>query len=203
MAYQFLTMNSNQPCRGLLSLPGEIRNRIYFYVLHDDWPYIPYRFHQHGQPQPGVTCVSRQLRTESLSIYYAVNSFSLCLERPEGRHAFIDWTMRAGEQIYRHLRSLSLCLPASAHTDSAPVCLALELNPPRSEVIIYPQWDDPATLRGSKVEELAQEMAAESRRKWLDGTDLVVFVKQLIPMVESDDWKVKESLPKRITTVPL
>lgn len=67
----------------LLSLPAELRNRIYAYALVQG-PYIyievddpTQRYYGCGQggEQPGLTRTCRQIRNESLHLFYELNTF--------------------------------------------------------------------------------------------------------------------------------
>ena len=69
----------------LLSLPPEIRNIIYRYALVDGkMIYIRYPHNLTGAP--GVLQVNRQLRSETVDIYYKENTFNFYIHHysPEG-----------------------------------------------------------------------------------------------------------------------
>lgn len=70
-----------------LALPAELRNRIYEFALIKDDPIevVLWRPCSNGAP-PALTQTSRQIRSESLPIFYGLNTFRLDAE---------DWFNRA------------------------------------------------------------------------------------------------------------
>lgn len=67
---------ADAPKQTLLSLPPEMRNRIYRYVLLETEP-IRTTPSRTPPPQPGLLSTCRQIRKESLDIYYQENKFKI------------------------------------------------------------------------------------------------------------------------------
>lgn len=66
------------PKTGLLDLPAELRNTIWEYALVRTGPIrsmLPLASRPHAFQQPSLTAVSRQIRAETLPIFYHANSF--------------------------------------------------------------------------------------------------------------------------------
>jgi hypothetical protein len=73
MASALTEQQSDSLQQEFLTLPAEIRNIIYRYVLHEDYIYA---FDGTLPPsQPGLLQVNRQLRKEASEIYYKENIF--------------------------------------------------------------------------------------------------------------------------------
>lgn len=83
----------------LLSLPPELRNRIYEYVVtSEDCLLIPSICKHRDLPsaeQPGLTRVNRQLRKESLAMFYTQNIFTAHIHRCDFGF-LIDWMNSIG-----------------------------------------------------------------------------------------------------------
>ncbi|TKA68743.1 hypothetical protein B0A49_07667 [Cryomyces minteri] len=116
-----------------LKLPTELRNKIYGHVLvfrppralHDivvdharDFGGVP------TQPvlcQPALTRACKQIREESLSVYYGLNEFSAELGARNPRHDALAWLARIGNANCRLVRDLTIHVSApvtSAYFDS-------------------------------------------------------------------------------------
>lgn len=78
---------------GLLQLPPEIRDVIYEFALTSDHPVVTFRLDTYQQDsyqeatQPPLTRVSRQVRQESLPIYFDCNEFILHAEGSKVQNA--------------------------------------------------------------------------------------------------------------------
>ncbi|CAK4032274.1 Hypothetical predicted protein [Lecanosticta acicola] len=98
---------SRKPPSRLLNLPAEIRNLIFEYAVTSQKTVVTFR-PDHFQrdsftaaTQPPLTRVSRQVRSESLPIYYECNDFVLHTESPKADDALIWLTCN-----WLHLRKL-------------------------------------------------------------------------------------------------
>jgi len=101
----------------LLDLPPELRNTVYELTLVSETPIKPLEDRQ----QPAISNLCRQIRAESLPVYYSVNSFVLenfhypcnymkdklhgrCSCTKHGRYA--DWLAAIGYTNLRHMQTL-------------------------------------------------------------------------------------------------
>jgi len=79
------TLAAASRCR-LLELPAEIRDAIYRFALTAEKPVVTFRLDDYQRDsyeqavQPALTQVSRQVRQESLPVYFASNTFVLHTE---------------------------------------------------------------------------------------------------------------------------
>jgi hypothetical protein len=75
-------LNPKKRCR-LLELPAELRDAIYEFALTSSKPTVTFQLDKYQKDsyaqaiQPALTRVSRQIRAESLPVYYACNDFIL------------------------------------------------------------------------------------------------------------------------------
>ncbi|KAF2769622.1 hypothetical protein EJ03DRAFT_327227 [Teratosphaeria nubilosa] len=74
----------------LMTLPAELRNNIYEFVLRE---IRILHVHDKDFQEPALLCVSKEIRSEALPLYYGINNFSIYLnlgdERNIGR--LVDW----------------------------------------------------------------------------------------------------------------
>lgn len=83
-----LRSNSRKSRLSLLGLPGEIRDLIYELALISEKPTVAFCLDEYQldgyqeATQPPLTRVNRQIRQESLLIFYEVNKFILRTEEP-------------------------------------------------------------------------------------------------------------------------
>lgn len=82
------TSNAPPPGNILDELPGELRNRIFQYVVVSDKPIdiISWRVPKRNRditPQPAIARTCKAFRHEALSIYYAENSFNITNRRSQ------------------------------------------------------------------------------------------------------------------------
>ena len=59
-----------------LDLPKELRNDIYFRVIRQGCVFVIYHYDPVPLREPAIAAVCRQVRTESLSIFYGNNTFT-------------------------------------------------------------------------------------------------------------------------------
>ena len=73
----------------LFELPRELRDLIYDLALHSDKPLVTFRVDDYQREsyveaiQPGLTRISRQVRKESLPVFYSTNAFILHSDEPK------------------------------------------------------------------------------------------------------------------------
>ncbi|KAK5687719.1 hypothetical protein LTS10_001859 [Elasticomyces elasticus] len=109
-----------------MELPAEIRNRIHEYTVshYQKWTLAPGVQDDeigftgwsdgHAAVQPAITKVSRQLRGETLQMFYATNRFVLDLEDiadvelVQGTFSAIKWLMAIGTVNAAHIKDLKL-----------------------------------------------------------------------------------------------
>lgn len=84
---------------GFLSLPAELRNRIYDNVL-------PHATDIYPQPEPALLQATRLIRSETLPMYYGANVFCLCMHSRHARDECLRWWDRLGAKaaLVRRLR---------------------------------------------------------------------------------------------------
>lgn len=124
------------PASPLLSLPAELRALIFQYAVTtpSDNPVVTYRLGTYERDgyseavQPPLTCVSRQLRRESLPLFYECNDFVLHSEAPRASDTRA-W-LRSSAPYLRDLRCLSIWIRyvALTHNRTAPsgaICVTL------------------------------------------------------------------------------
>lgn len=101
----------SMPPSRLLTLPAEIRSLIFEYAVTFDKTAVTFRLDTYQQDcysqavQPPLTKVSRQVRFESLPIYYECNDFILHSEAPKAEDA-LKW-LRCNHAYLGTLRRLS------------------------------------------------------------------------------------------------
>ena len=81
----------------LLELPGELRNRIYGYVLVDD--IIKLDSTGHTEPELLHTC--KQVRKEAIRIYYAENRFEILVPDYDSS-LLLQWSRKAVQLALDH-----------------------------------------------------------------------------------------------------
>lgn len=102
----------------LLSLPPEIRNRIYEYAVVE-LPCVEIHLRQHQEPcghggeQPALTRTCRQIRNESLGLFYELNAFCIRAGPDRPRYlgpirSYLDKVKKAQIQIFDHPVSILL-----------------------------------------------------------------------------------------------
>ena len=86
MDWPFRTLSYSKPCFRLLDLPQEIRDLIYEFALTSIKSVVAFRLDEYQRPsyqeaiQPPLTRSSRQIRRESLPVFYDCNDIVLHTE---------------------------------------------------------------------------------------------------------------------------
>ncbi|KAM3418741.1 hypothetical protein BST61_g4715 [Cercospora zeina] len=122
------TSNANMPpddvCH-LFELPAELRNRIYELVIPSN---TIVEIRRGCQNQPGITRASRQLRTETLPMFYdrTIVKFGLVKEREyQAARSWIKTAARAGTlNAFKQFRFVT--------TDTYPVTIVLRMAEDKS-----------------------------------------------------------------------
>ncbi|KAK5721187.1 hypothetical protein LTR17_014828 [Elasticomyces elasticus] len=105
-----------------MDLPPELRNRIHEYTVQSHercWEettdiHICYDFQIFAALQPAITKVSRQLRRETLAMFYATNSFVVELDRlntdeqTTGKFPAISWLGTIGAVNRAHIKNFTI-----------------------------------------------------------------------------------------------
>ncbi|KAK3046666.1 hypothetical protein LTR09_011880 [Extremus antarcticus] len=110
-------MATTSPLNRLFALPRELRDQIYTYVVTPKFtPVTPAKYvrcpwFDHtiraNYIQPAICRASRQLRLETLPIYYSSHIFSIDLYRSNRANATF-WLTKIGDENARHLQRLEL-----------------------------------------------------------------------------------------------
>lgn len=99
---------------GLLELPKELRDHIFSYILIKPQNTITMLSNSHcfqsevSASQPTISKVNKQLRAETLPIFYSSNTFLAELSDPEDLTTAKNWLAALGDRNIRHLRHLIL-----------------------------------------------------------------------------------------------
>lgn len=99
---------------GLLDLPKELRDAIFSHILLKPQNTITMLSNSHcfrsevSAAQPTISQVSRQLRAETLPVFYGSNRFLAELGDPEDLDTAKNWLGAIGDQNVRFLRHLVL-----------------------------------------------------------------------------------------------
>lgn len=93
----------------LLDLPAEIREYIFEFALVSEKPVVTFRLDNYQREsyreatQPALTRVSRQIRQESLQVFYRVNCFIFHTEEPRF-HESLKWARQHERMLAKMLR---------------------------------------------------------------------------------------------------
>ena len=110
-------MDSHKPSTGLLLLPPELRDEIYQYIIIKPKNVITMIWCNNSfqsknfalsAAQPTLTRVNKQIRAETLPVFYNSNLFSAELSVSEDVAVAKSWLDAIGETNIRNLRSLAL-----------------------------------------------------------------------------------------------
>ncbi|KAI6869251.1 hypothetical protein KC338_g3587 [Hortaea werneckii] len=159
----------------LLSLPGELRNRIWRLLVVREEPILAFAAAgslQHRVVVPRLAHTGRSIRHEILSIYYSENSF---IYEWTGRFNPVKHRMKIQQwlrTVLPYVRDISGSVDCSASEGGKPTCEACYLasretgtRPPAKEdrciEAAGKRWDDEAVKQ--VVEKTAQERAAKSK----------------------------------------
>ncbi|KAK8121851.1 hypothetical protein PG984_010521 [Apiospora sp. TS-2023a] len=123
-----------------LDLPPEIRNEIYYFALGEHQtssePYGPTTCT--ALAPPALTRTNRQIRNETLGLYYSQNRFSFKLPLPGGQDAFQRWCAAMGPHLPFIGKSISFTYanavgPRHYPTTSLSYTIGFELCSDRAE----------------------------------------------------------------------
>lgn len=100
----------SEPQLGLFKLPAELREAIFKLVVISKDPFCTHRLDERNKSwlqiacPPAITRVSRQIRSESLPLYYSCNRFKIRTEGPKF-HEASEWLECIGKHVnaLRHL----------------------------------------------------------------------------------------------------
>ena len=108
-------MDTPKPSRGLLDLPPELRDQIYEYLVlkqRNTITMLP-NYGSFQSPvsaaQPAICCVNRQIRAETLPMFYSNNLFLAEVSDSTDLAIAKNWLVVIGDENIRHLRRLALC----------------------------------------------------------------------------------------------
>ncbi|KAK7914057.1 hypothetical protein PG985_011760 [Apiospora marii] len=100
---------ADQDTFGFLDLPPELRNKIYYLALGEyetsSDPYGPTTCT--ALAPPALTRTNRQIRKETLGLYYSQNRFSFKLPFPGGPDAFERWCTMMGPHLQLVTRGIT------------------------------------------------------------------------------------------------
>ncbi|KAF2802378.1 uncharacterized protein BDZ99DRAFT_202143 [Mytilinidion resinicola] len=105
-----------------LSLPSELRNKIYEEVLMDQEPIDPWALPYPFQPLTmELLRVNKTIHREASSLLYAQNRFDLTVHSPELVDSFLD---KIGRNNASHIRHICISFPEVRYLDLHDVTLA-------------------------------------------------------------------------------
>jgi hypothetical protein len=108
-------MSTSGERAGLLDLPQELRDQIYGYLMLKQKTHITMLPHYScsqslvSAAQPALCYVNKQIRTETLPIFYSSNLFLAELSDDTDLAVAKNWLAAIGNENLRHLRRLALC----------------------------------------------------------------------------------------------
>lgn len=102
---------------GFLQLAGELRNRIYEFTVTANG-FVEFRRNKWA-PQPGITRVCRQLRKESLPIYYSTKSFVHFVDK-SNIEGIYRWLRRIGRDYLKTITVLHIRCDDLYHINNQP-----------------------------------------------------------------------------------
>lgn len=187
MDWPFTTYTRPQRCR-LLELPPELRELIFEYTLSSENPLVSFKLDEwqqvsyHEATQPPLTRANRQIRNESLPIFYGTNE--IVLHTDGSKHDDTSAWLKCIERHLLKLTRLSLWVRYVTLTNMRPLASgAIRLRLKR-------------TKRGS------EEWCVEDGWRWITTTpppssvegDGKFLVRLLGEMVEDPgyDWQAAE-----------
>lgn len=164
-----------------LDLPPEIRNRIYALIPHQAW--LSVNSAPAKLKQPALAAVNRQLRAESLAVFYSQNKFVLDLRGWKDEsypklwtpaRIFAAWILAIGDVNAGRLRSLTVfaanfrvVVAIEGDGESVPVRMGfkLRLNEPQPNMEDRMESPYPFEVAGQRVES-ALRVAIAEMEKW-------------------------------------
>jgi hypothetical protein len=108
-------MSNQTSPTGLLKLPQELRDQIYGYVMLKQKATVTMLAHYNtfqspiSAAQPALCCVNKQIRTETLPIFYNSNLFFAEVSDADDLAIAKNWLSAIGDENIRHIHRLSLC----------------------------------------------------------------------------------------------
>lgn len=101
--------------KGLFKLPQELRDQIYGYVLLKSHATITMLPHYNSAQslisaaQPALCCANKQLRAETLPVFYNINLFLAEISDEEDLNVAKNWIDTIGDENLGHVHRLALC----------------------------------------------------------------------------------------------
>ena len=150
MEWPVRTLSYSRPRRScLLELPAEIREAIFEFALMSEKPLVTFRLDAYQRDdyqeasQPALTRVNRQIRLESLPVFYNSNNINLSTEEPKATD-----TQRWLECIEVHLPRLLavsfwiryVALPDARTEASGAICISLSRSRADIVWIVHEEW---------------------------------------------------------------
>lgn len=198
----------------ILDLPGEIRNRIYHLVLFYSNIRMPTEVHRNGHPgmfdlrksrllQPSITRVSRQLRSETLSIFYSENTF--VFEIPLGvRGVFSRWINAIGPINASYLTTVRVrfFLRTPPHDNVTPQYCDMIVKLSKDRSFLY-------LGMSMRLSPQSQNALAGPVRDWLStkksltGCDLLTFVAAMLRWCGRIHCDLKAQQPRKQLLYPI
>ena len=108
-------MSNQDSPTGLLKFPQELRDQIYEYVVLKQKATVTMLPHYNtfqspiSAGQPALCCVNKQIRTETLPIFYDSNLFLAEVSDTDDLAIAKNWLSAIGNENIRHIRRLCLC----------------------------------------------------------------------------------------------
>ena len=108
-------MSSQTHLSGLLKLPPELRDEIYSYLMLKQKTTITMLPHYTSfqspvsAAQPALCCVNKQIRAETLPIFYSSNLFLAEVSDDADLEIAKNWLAAIGDDNVRSVRRLALC----------------------------------------------------------------------------------------------
>ncbi|QIW96488.1 hypothetical protein AMS68_002006 [Peltaster fructicola] len=162
----------------LLSLPAELRERIFEFALMSEKPLVTFHIDEYQQEdyqearQPPLLTVSRQIRQEALPLFYASNDFIFFTE---GRKADESCCWVKSIQPYLdHLRGVTFWI---RHISSMPthiasrgaIAVTMHFAPRREVWSVCPQWRWISPLRKHDDAEVDAEFLIHKLQSLVDA----------------------------------
>lgn len=153
---------ANNQSTSILDLPPEIRNGIWTMAIVQDAP-IPIAPMRPFLREPALLAVSEQIRSETMSIWYAENVFEMMGSSPAMRFL----RSRTDQQL-RSIRSLCITSEKSDVMKQTPRSWLQHLQ--QKTVTLMREFGS----RGFRVWALKFQVISDGELKWMDGQDLQV-----------------------------
>lgn len=184
MEYTLGSMSlSGRPRSRLLELPAEIRDLIFEFALTSDVPIVAFRLDDYQRDsyveatQPPLTRVSRQIRAESLSMFYSSNEIVLHTEEKKAKDtqrwlACIEPHLPLLEQLSLWLRYVTLT--NDRHASNGCICVSLQRAKGDATWRVQDEWKwITVTKKPSVAGRDATFLRSELRRLIADDPDCI------------------------------